>query len=338
MRINELCSLTFFAEEKLISNLSRFVVIVWVFVVLVLTSSYTANLTSMLTVHQLQPTNTDILEIMRNGESVGYQDGSFVVDMLKKMGFKDAQLKNYSTFEQYDEALQNGSLNGGVSAIMDELPYIRIFLGKYCTKYTMTGPTYKTAGFGFAFPKGSPLVHDVSRAVLQVTEEQMTNISKLWFGDSAGCDQSNGATITSDRLTLDSFKGLFLIAGLSSISALIIFVFMFLYQNRTVLVSEVPISEKLAAIATSFNEFKDKDDESKTTSAVGRVDEPVLDESVNNSPGISVHGQEAEVISTDISATESSTPVHDTVQGLSSTELGSPVQGNLHVVENITSL
>jgi glutamate receptor, ionotropic, plant len=39
-----------FAEEKLESNLSRFVVIIWVFVVLILTSSYTASLTSMLTV------------------------------------------------------------------------------------------------------------------------------------------------------------------------------------------------------------------------------------------------------------------------------------------------
>ena len=137
------------AGEKLISNLSRFVVIVWVFVVLVLTSSYTASLTSILTVQKLQPAYTDINKIMINGESVGYQDGSFIHDKLITMGFHESQLKNYGTFEQYDKALAQGSQNGGVSALMDEIPYIRVFLAKYCTNYTMAGPIYKTAGFGF---------------------------------------------------------------------------------------------------------------------------------------------------------------------------------------------
>ncbi|KAF5787882.1 putative periplasmic binding protein-like I [Helianthus annuus] len=135
--------------DFLISNLSRFVVIVWVLVVLVLTSSYTASLTSMLTVEQLRPTHTDIDQIRRNGESVGYQKGSFVVGILKSIGFDDAKLKSYSTFEEYDRALQAGSRKGGVSAIMDELPYIRLFLAVYCNNYTMTNATYRTVGFGF---------------------------------------------------------------------------------------------------------------------------------------------------------------------------------------------
>lgn len=297
-----LSTLVFAHKEKLISNLSRFVVAVWVFVVLVLTSSYTASLTSMLTVQQLQPTYTDIYQIMRKGESVGYQDGSFVADMLKDMGFHGSQLKNYSTFEEYDNALQNGSKNGGVSAIMDELPYIRVFLANYCNKYTMTGPTYKTAGFGFAFPIGSPLVPDVSRAVLQVTEEQMRNISNQWFGGAAGCDEQNGAKVTSDSLTLDSFKGPFLIAGLSSTSALIIFLLMFLYENRDELVSQGSISQKLAAIAKTF------DDESRKPS------DEVVD--INKSPAISVYHQEAVVFSHDegSSTTEPGTPLAQVVE------------------------
>ncbi|GJS00396.1 glutamate receptor 2.8-like protein, partial [Tanacetum coccineum] len=191
-------TLVFAHREKLISNLSRFVVIVWVFVVLVLTSSYTASLTSILTVQKLQPAYTDIDKIKSNGESVGYQDGTFVRDKLIEMGFQESKIKNYSTFEQYDEALAQGSQKGGVSAIMDGVPYIKVFLAKYCTKYTMTGPIYKTTGFGFAFQKGSPLVADVSRAVLQVTEEQMRNISNQWFGEPTSCDQQKEASLTSD--------------------------------------------------------------------------------------------------------------------------------------------
>ncbi|XP_055829388.1 glutamate receptor 2.9-like isoform X2 [Solanum dulcamara] len=144
------------SEERVTSNFTRFVLIVWVFVVLVLTSSYTASLTSMLTAQKLQPTITDLNDLIKHGEYVGYQKGSFVRGVLKRMKFDSTKFRSYSTLEEYNDALSRGSKNGGVGAIVDELPYLRLFLNKYCRKYIMVGPTYKTAGFGFAFPKGSP--------------------------------------------------------------------------------------------------------------------------------------------------------------------------------------
>nr|XP_043626316.1 glutamate receptor 2.7-like isoform X2 [Erigeron canadensis] len=327
-------TLVYAHREKLMSNLSRFVVIVWVFVVLVLTSSYTASLTSMLTVQQLQP--TDIFQIMRKGESVGYQQGSFTRYTLKTIGFDDSKLKSYGSFEQYDEALQKGSQNGGVSAIFDELPYLRAFMVKYCTKYTMTGYTNNTAGFGFAFPKGSPLVHDFSTAVLQVRKHQTANISIQWFGESAGCDQKNETSVEPNRLTLDRFKGLFFIAMLSSTSALVFFFFMVLYQNREMLVSHDSIAQKIVVIAKTFNEFKDS--KSQNTSAAEAVDEPVGEDNISSSP-TSDH-PEVRVISPgeDTSSTEPGTPVPDTIQGLSTTELGTPGPNTngLQVVETTT--
>lgn len=136
-------------EEKVVNNLSRFVVIVWVFVVLVLTSSYTASLTSMLTVQQLQPS---IYDLIKNGEYVGYHSGSFIPGLLMDLKFDSSKFRNYSTYEEYNEALSRGSRNGGVAAIVDELPYIRPFLAKHCSKYAIVGPTYKAAGFGFVSP------------------------------------------------------------------------------------------------------------------------------------------------------------------------------------------
>ncbi|KAL4367608.1 hypothetical protein GQ457_05G004260 [Hibiscus cannabinus] len=47
-------TLVFAYKEKLLSNLSKFVVIIWVFAVLVITSSYTATLASMLTVQHIE--------------------------------------------------------------------------------------------------------------------------------------------------------------------------------------------------------------------------------------------------------------------------------------------
>ncbi|XP_009777350.1 glutamate receptor 2.8-like [Nicotiana sylvestris] len=251
-------TLVFAHKERVTSNLTRFVVIVWAFVVLVLTSSYTASLTSMLTVQQLQPTITDLNDLIKNGEYVGYQKGSFVEDILKRMKFESSKFRNYSTLEDYNDALSRGSKNGGVGAIVDELPYLRLFLNKYCRKYVMVGPTYKTAGFGFAFPKGSPLVPDVSRAVLKVIEgEFMNNIIQKWFGNETDCPEKNGMFITSDSLTLDSFKGLFLIAGVSAGSALLTFLLIFLHQNREILATDDSIWQKLSALAKVFDEAKD---------------------------------------------------------------------------------
>ncbi|KAJ4754311.1 glutamate receptor 2.2 [Rhynchospora pubera] len=142
-------TLVFAHKEKLESNLSRFAVIIWVFVVLILTSSYTASLTSMLTVQQLQPSVTNINQLLKQNDYVGYQHGSFVKDFLVKLGFEEAKLRNLTTADVYAEALAKGSANGGVAAIFDEIPYLKVFLSQFCDNYTMAGPIYKTDGFGF---------------------------------------------------------------------------------------------------------------------------------------------------------------------------------------------
>ncbi|GKD76436.1 glutamate receptor 2.8-like protein, partial [Tanacetum coccineum] len=300
-------TLVFAHKEKMISNLSRFVVIVWICVVFVLQSSYVASLTSMLTLQQLQPGFTDIYDLMRQGDNVGYKDGSFVKEMLVGMGFHNSKLKSYSSLEDYDAALSNGTKNGGVSAIFDELPYMKLFMAKYCNKYIMVGPTYKTAGFGFAFPKGSPLVPYVSKAVLQVTEENLSDIYHTWFKKEAYCSET---VMKSGTLSLDSFRGLFLIAGLSSTSALIISIFTFLYENREVLLSEASFQEKLSAIAKSFDEEKDI----KTTSGPAHVEGPIELDNINNNNNNNDDDddQEEEGVIYDEDQGPPGTPIHET--------------------------
>ena len=124
-------------------------VIIWLFVVLIITQSYTASLASFLTVQELKPTVTDINQLLKNGENVGYQGGSFVYKILKSLKFHDSQLKTYQSPEQMHELFLKGSINGGISVAVDENPYIKLFLAKYCFQYTTSEPTYKVDGFGF---------------------------------------------------------------------------------------------------------------------------------------------------------------------------------------------
>lgn len=134
----------------MVSNLARFVMIIWVFVVLILTQSYTANLASLLTVQQLKPTVADIKDLLRKGDNVGYSKNAYVYGLLKEVGFNESNLKGFRTMEELDfEALSKGSANGGIAAFVDETPTMKLFIAKYCSKYTMIGPIFKTEGFGF---------------------------------------------------------------------------------------------------------------------------------------------------------------------------------------------
>ncbi|KAK7351329.1 hypothetical protein VNO77_10697 [Canavalia gladiata] len=224
--------MVFAHREKVVSNLGRFVVIIWVFVVLILVQSYTASLTSLLTVEQLHPTITDFQQLIKDKMNVGFLKGSFVYGMLKELGFQDDQLKVYYSAEECNELFTKGVANGGIAAAFDEVPYVKHFLGTYCSKYAMVEPKFKTGGFGFVFPKGSPLAADISRAILNVTQgEKMRTIENAWFRES-NCMQSGTGISSTSSLGLESFWGLFLIAGIASLLALIIFATTFLYQHK----------------------------------------------------------------------------------------------------------
>ncbi|GLT85191.1 hypothetical protein SLE2022_033870 [Rubroshorea leprosula] len=246
--------LVFAHRERVMSNLSRFVVIIWCFVVLILTQSYTASLTSLLTVKRLQPTVTDLNELLKSGENVACRKNSYILRFVQQqLNFNSANVKTFNTFDNLDELFTKGSVHGGIAAAFEETPSVNTFLEKYCMKYTTAGPTIMTGGFGFVFPKGSPLVADVSRAISIVTESgKMREIENKWF--KKHCTDSS-TLVSSNRLGLGSFWGLFLIAGVAAALALIIFVADFLYKQRHVLRgSEVPAWKRILQLLRNFDQ------------------------------------------------------------------------------------
>ncbi|RWR91359.1 glutamate receptor 2.7-like protein [Cinnamomum micranthum f. kanehirae] len=219
-------------SEKLSRNYSRFVVNVWMFLVFILVTSYGANLTSMLTVERLQPTITDINQLQRNGDFVGCQKGTFVHGFLLNMGFQAEKLKEYSNIEEYADALSKGNAKGGVAAIVDEIPYIKVFLKNHCNNYTRPQWTRRSGGFAFVFPRGSALVPDISRAVLNFTEgDKMSRLEKEWFGDQTTCPDSD-SPVDNKRLPLYSLRSIFIIAGFASALAFIVYLMQHLYETR----------------------------------------------------------------------------------------------------------
>ncbi|CAB4269248.1 unnamed protein product [Prunus armeniaca] len=209
-------TLVFAHREKLLNNLTKFVVIIWVFAVLILTSSYTATLTSIMTVNQIR--------LNSRGNYIGYQSRSVTQGVVKNLNFKG--LKPCNSVEEYADALSRGSKNGGVSAIVDEVPYMKIFLAHYPTGYSMIKPESSTStnGFGFVFPKGSKLVHDMSMQIQRMREEgKLIEMEKVWFHKRT-IPMFDNTTSDPNTLNVHTFRGLFLVTGVSSAFALFIFI------------------------------------------------------------------------------------------------------------------
>eukprot|EP00249_Psilotum_nudum_P017988 c26587_g1_i1 orf=687-3488(-) len=224
-------STLFFAQrEDTKSILGRCVVIIWLFVVLIITSSYTANLTSILTVQQLTPTIQGIGSLQASSVPIGYQTGSFARDYLIGLNIAAERLKPLSTIASYAEALNLGPDRGGVAAIVDELPYIQVFLASQCG-FAIAGQEFTKGGWGFAFPKDSELAIDLSTSILAMSESgELQKIYDFWL-NGGNCDMPSDQ-VESSQLNLDSFWGLFLLTGVASLICLIIYIVRLLSQFR----------------------------------------------------------------------------------------------------------
>ncbi|KAI3956253.1 hypothetical protein MKW92_049382 [Papaver armeniacum] len=281
--------LVFAHKEKVLSSPGRFVMIVWLFAVFILTTSYTASYSAMLLANKFEPTITaDVNHLIKNRYNVGYKNGSFIEGMLKQMGFHQSNLKGYHTPEGLDEAFSKSRQDGGIVAAFDELPYIELLLSIYCNKYTKVGDVYPTGGFGFVsnlrisfipcllvvvlqssctkiyylcmslqvFPKGSPLGLDISRTILRVREdkEKMKRIRHAWFGSKQSCSDHDSLG-SSNSLTLHSFRYLFIVVGFLSLFPFLVYLLTFLCNNRTILTStDISIAQKIVKLVTKFNE------------------------------------------------------------------------------------
>ena len=143
-----------FPGETIRSNITRVVIVVWLFVVFVLTSSYTASLSSMLTVRRLEPNVTDVAWLKATKSVVGCDGDSFVKKYLEDVSkFNRADIRNVSSEYLFPGEFQSGN----ISAAFLELPYSKVFINQFCKNYTATQLLNRYGGLGFvsnSFPFG----------------------------------------------------------------------------------------------------------------------------------------------------------------------------------------
>lgn len=109
------------------------------------------------------------------------------------------------------------------------------------------------------FPKRSLLIPNVSHAILKVTgTERILDTEKKWFKEGRNCQDLNSPKVSSNSLGLESFWVLFLISGVASTLALIIFIASFIYRHRHILMhpadSEASTWRNILTMLKTFNE------------------------------------------------------------------------------------
>ncbi|KAI3774204.1 hypothetical protein L1987_48749 [Smallanthus sonchifolius] len=120
-------TLFFSHRENTVSTLGRLVLFVWLFVVLIINSSYTASLTSILTVQQLSSPIRGIEWLISTDERIGFQ-----------------------------------KLRAGiVAAIVDERPYIDLFLSNNYG-FQVVGQEFTKSGWGFVIRTQHTRIHSAS--------------------------------------------------------------------------------------------------------------------------------------------------------------------------------
>lgn len=249
--------------------------ILWLFTVLVINSSYTASLTSILTVQQLSSRIQGIDSLTTSWEPIGIQDGSFVYRYLvDDLHVAESRLRVLKGEDEYIRALELGPSGGGVAAIIDELPYVELFLSNTRCQFTTVGQEFTKSGWGFvssskfmapslsarnisnfimyldfvfldfptqqAFQRDSPLAVDLSTTILQLSENgELQRIHDKWLPRER-CSTLEEPTDEA-QLSLKSFWGLFLICGVACVSALAFFFGRVCFQYNRLSVDGGPV-------------------------------------------------------------------------------------------------
>lgn len=134
-----------YSGENTVSTLGRMVIIIWLFLVLIITSSYTASLTSILTVEQLAPSIKGIESLIVSKDRIGFQVGSFSENYLsEELNIPKSRLVPLGSPEEIADALNRRT----VAAVVDERPYVDEFLSRYCM-FQVVGREFTRSGWGF---------------------------------------------------------------------------------------------------------------------------------------------------------------------------------------------
>lgn len=228
-------------QDDIRTAMGRIVFVAWFFVIGILQSCYTANLSAILTATRLEPTLNDINSVVTSNLKIGYQMGSTVLDGI----IEHYRISRHRLVPLMKADYYNALSRGDVGAIVDEHPYIQSLVAEHCDSLAFAGETFTIQNWGFAFDRlNYELVREISVRILELSENgELIRLQRRWlpyYGSECNkySDQSG-----TNQLQVQHFWGLFVIAGLVSAIVLLFYTL----QRKW--------STSIAALPTPLNEI-----------------------------------------------------------------------------------
>ncbi|CAI5992613.1 unnamed protein product [Closterium sp. NIES-64] len=153
-----------FLEKPVRTLIARIVLALWLLVTFVVVTSFTANMTSIITVNMLTVPSLDVNSVINANNPIAYQAGSFIEGYLTQLGVQKHNMVPLNSAEEYNSAL----VTGRVKVVVDEDPYLDLLRANHCSMAQVRQP-YSFLSMSFAFQKGSQLRRDISAAILHLT-------------------------------------------------------------------------------------------------------------------------------------------------------------------------
>ncbi|GJP45877.1 hypothetical protein CLOM_g5219 [Closterium sp. NIES-68] len=219
-----------FLEKPVRSVIARTVVALWLMVTLVIVTSYTANMTSIITVNMLTVPSLDVNSVINANNPIGYQSGSFIEGYLLQLGVQKHNLVPLTSAEEYSSAL----VSGRVRVVVDEDPYLDLLRANHCSMAQVKQP-YSFLSMAFAFQKGSQLRTDVSAALLQlVMAGELDELQQQYLqGGGRQCPD----TLMPEAPTVlanENFWGLFVGYAVISVACCVIYFALLVFRGAMV--------------------------------------------------------------------------------------------------------
>ncbi|CAI5501801.1 unnamed protein product, partial [Closterium sp. Naga37s-1] len=124
-----------FLEKPVRTLIARIVLALWLLVTFVVVTSFTANLTSIITVNMLTVPSLDVNSVINANNPIAYQAGSFIEGYLLQLGVQKHNMVPLSSAEEYSSAL----VSGRVKVVGDKGSQLRRDISAALLHLTMTG-------------------------------------------------------------------------------------------------------------------------------------------------------------------------------------------------------
>ncbi|XP_020613483.1 glutamate receptor ionotropic, kainate 2-like [Orbicella faveolata] len=215
-----------------VSASGRITVAVWWFAILIIISTYTANLAAFLTIKRLSsPINS--IEDLAGQTSTPY---GTVANSQPQSFFETSSIPSFVTMWRYMKyhhtLLKNSQVGikrvkqGNFALIGDSVVLEHTTHTVECGTLTTIGSLFGEMGYGIGLPKDSPYTKQLSQAILELGHEgYMDSLEQKWFHSQRHCEEEHVSDDRGIQLGLADMVGVFIIVcvgvGISFIVLLI---------------------------------------------------------------------------------------------------------------------